>query len=296
MNIQSGASNIKFTGVTSRLNRDFPAKLPSLIYDSFTLSKEAKAKKALFQERKFGVDDYRSMNSVEKSFFGFKIPQDIKQAAAASVDTALFLKEHLDQKYGKGKYVFCCIGTSPSTLARVFEFSGVETKYLPISDMSVCRNESLMKFYSTKVPNYSKFLEEQGISQENVSKSSKTYLFYDYTCSGNSLDNFQVMMNELVGIDADNVLFKSINGELDSCCETDEEYDKHAFRYVQDFMFYNKAEKLGGVPHLMLRHLDEISSCVPSDSIESRQFNFSVMEILSRRGLLRENPQNRFAL
>lgn len=296
MNIQSSAPNVNFSGITSRLNSDFPSRLPSLIYDSFTLSKEAKAKKALFQERKFGVDDYRRMNDVEKSFFGFTVPKEIKQAAVESVETGLFLKEHLDKKYGKGKYVFCCIGTSPSTLARVMEFSGVETKYLPISDMSVCKSKSFMNFYSSKMPNYSKFLEEQGITQENVSKGNKKYLFYDYTCSGNSLDNFQIMLNDLIGIDGDNVLFKSINGDLDSFCETDEEYDKHAFRYVQDFMFYNKAEKLGGVPHLLLRHLDEISGCVPSNSTEARQFNFCVMQLLSRRGVLRENPRNRFAL
>ena len=83
---------------------------------------------------------------------------------------------------------------------------------------------------------------------------------------------------------------------MDSFCEEDDEYDKHAFRYVKEYMLHNKIEKLGGVPHLMLRYIDEISKCVPSNSLEAKRFNFCVMKLLSQRGILKENPKNRFSL
>ena len=61
-------------------------------------------------------------------------------------------------------------------------------------------------------------------------------------------------------------------------------------------MFHNKIEKLGGVPHLMLHQIDKILECLPSDSLEARQFNFCVMRNLENRGVLKENWKNRVAL
>ena len=296
MNIRNNIPVQSFSGINVKFKPNFMPKLSSFMYDTFVLSGEAKKKIDLFQEKKFGIDDYTKMTAVEKSFMDFRCPNEIKRAAADSVETALFMKNHLDEEYGEGNYVFCCIGTSPSGIARAFEFMGVETRYFPISDMSMCRDKSLMRLFSDRATKYARFFQEQGITQEKVEKGDKTYLFYDYTCSGNSLENFQVLVNEDCGIYGDNVLFKSINGELDRFCETDEEYEKYPFQYVREYMFHNKIEKLGGVPHLMLYQIDKILECVPSDSLEARQFNFCVMRNLQKRGILKENWKNRVAL
>ena len=113
----------------------FGVFLPKLPNDTVSFSQNARAQSIFSKTKKFTINDYKRLSPFAISLLRSSCPEEIKKAAKDSVDTGLFLKQHLDKKYGEGKYVFCCIGTSPSGIARVFEFIGVETKYLPISSL-----------------------------------------------------------------------------------------------------------------------------------------------------------------
>lgn len=61
-----------------------------------------------------------------------KAPEEIEEAVMDNIYLADDLKKYLDKKYGENGYIFASIGTPPSLVAKVFEYMGVETKYLPI--------------------------------------------------------------------------------------------------------------------------------------------------------------------
>ena len=197
---------------TPKLNRFFSLPSPTnsfsfkaLQEDTFTLSDKEKQKrdveKLLGEKRKFSIPSYMKLASSDIDKINETIVSRTHNVAERSVDIALDLKEYLDETYGKDSYVFCCVGTSPAGVARAFEFMGVETKYLPISGLTHVRD---FKYYRDLYPKYLEFLSSQGLSKDKIEKSPKTYLFFDYTFTGNSLKIFENMMRSEFGLDTKN--------------------------------------------------------------------------------------------
>ena len=144
--------------------------------DTLSLSEvvilERKINKILSGKKKFDIADYKKLAPTDVDFLKNALPQEIQVAAHNSVNVALDLKEYLDAVYGEDKYVFCCIGTSPTGVARAFEFMGVETKYLPISGLSWLRaGDEEFQYYRMQFPNYKEFLAQQGLTKEQMEKS-----------------------------------------------------------------------------------------------------------------------------
>ena len=146
----------------------------ALQQDTFTLSDKERQKQEvetlLSKKRKFNISSYKKLSSSDIEKINETIVSRTHSAGERSVDIALDLKDYLDKTYGANNYVFCCIGTSPAGVARVFEFMGVETKYLPISGLThVCDFE----YYRNLYPDYLAFLSEQGLTKEKMEKSKK---------------------------------------------------------------------------------------------------------------------------
>ena len=274
-------------------------KLQPLPYDVCELSPSAKIKaqsnRILSRCQKFTIADYKSLTKLEKAVLG-EINPCAKQAAVDSVNVGLKVKEHLDARHGNGNYVFCCIGTSPSGIARVLEFAGVETKYLPISQLYLYDEDDKYHQFADKYPKYREFLEEQGLGAEKVSKSKKDYLFYDYIYSGRSLSVFKKLIGEYFGLNLPNVAVHSADYLCYSACAKKIDPPKYAVDYVDRYMKEQNICSLGGVPHLPLSHIDEIDECRKYESPDAKMFNFFVIDELAKKGLLKNNPRNRSSL
>lgn len=283
-----------------RVRRGFIAdrcdrKLKPLPFDSLYISDEVKLRhrsKSIFsRSQKFNIDDYKSLSRLEKSVLREVNPIS-KQVALDSIQVATKIKQKLDKDYGEGKYVFCCIGTSPSGIARVLEFMGVETKYLPISKLNWLPNVSAWREYSDKFSNYEKFLDEQGISPEKVVNSDKHFLFYDYWQQGMSLIVFEEMMKKHFGLDLPNVSFESVNDLCYRACLENLQEPEYSKRYIQKYMDDMEIEEFGGVPHLPIENIDKIDECKFHENLLAKSFNFFVIDELNRKRLLKKNIKN----
>ena len=167
----------------SAISRQCDRKLLPLRTDSVDLSYDAKitlhAKRIFSRSQKFSIKDYNSLSKLEKTVLR-EASRVYKKSAEDSLKVGLKVKEKLDKYQGEGNYVFCSIGTSPAGIGRVLEFSGAEVRYLPISRLNWLYSVNDWPKFSHKFQKYKEFLAEQGLSSEEVSKSDKNYLFYDF--------------------------------------------------------------------------------------------------------------------
>lgn len=264
--------------------------------DTVQLSNDAKlqlqANRIFSRSQKFSISDYNSLSRLEKAVLR-QVSKPYKQAADDSINVGVKVKEHLDKRYGNGGYVFCSIGTSPAGIARVLEFSGVETKYLPISRLAAYYEDDSYKKFEDKFGPYQKFLDEQGLDSETVSSSGKEYLFYDYISTGRSLDVFKKMMQEYFGLNLPNVNFHSADFLCYSSCAKNIDPPQYAIDYVRKYMRDSEMAEISGVPHLNIQEIDKIDECKKFESMQSKMFNFNVIDALSRKGDLKQNPKNK---
>ena len=267
------------------------------------------------KKRKFDISDFKKLSQAQID--GVKNAKDnveVREKAERDVALALVLKKGLDRDYGDGNYIFECIGTSPSTIARVFEFMGVETHYLPISNFRLFSEndiKSLIKNQERGRKSYSKFLKSQGIDRKQIENSDKVHLFYDYASSGKSLKVFTEILNEFFDIptDRENVKFKTLNSDLffEVCNDEYDEKDIYARQYQYAQMnlmgyIFEELEKCGaadhgGIAHLGfndLIHIDDVKN--NTTGLNSKLYNFFVMDILNQKGLLKENKRNKVSL
>lgn len=267
--------------------------------DTFEMSISSKlnlqAKKILSRTRKFDIDSYNSLSKTERSVL-MATSKEAENAANASLKIGIDVKKDLDRKYGEGNYVFVSIGTSPSGVARVLEFMGVETKYLPISGLSNFWENDSYKDFSLLFPKYKEFLCEQGISKEKIESSDKTYLFFDYTRTGRSLNIFENIMREYFGIDCKNVSYRSFDYECYSSSAKHIDPQKYAIDYIRFYVEQEHIAEFGGVAHLPLWELDNIDQCKKFESENSKKFNFLIIDTLRRKKLLKNNPANNNSL
>ena len=273
--------------------------LPEIPYDSCDLSPNAKiqaqANRIYSRSRKFTIDDYNSLSKLEKSVLR-QASVSCKQAADDSLKVGLKVKEKLDKYHGEGNYVFCSIGTSPTGIARVLEFSGVETKYFPISRLNWLENVDAWQKYSDKFGGYQAFLEEQGLSPEKVVSSNKKFLFYDFVQQGMSLIVFEKMMKNHFGLNLPNVSFNNFNYLCQSACAKKIAPPQYSIDYIENYMNTPNISKYGGVPHLNIEDIEKINDCKKFESLTAKMYNFCVIDELSKKGLLKQNPLNKNSL
>ncbi len=273
--------------------------LPPLSADVVDLSQEAKLKlqsnRIFSRSKKFSIDDYKALTKLEKSILR-RVSSSVEKDAKKSLEMGLKVKENLDKTYGKGKYVFVSLGTSPAGVGRVLEFMGVETKYLPISGLSAFYENEFYRHFYKDTDNYIKFIDEQGISQEKIDNDDKFYLFFDYTRTGRSLDVFKNMMQERFCINSEKIRYKSFDYECYSSSTKKIDPDKHAVDYIKEYVESEEIAYLAGVPHLPLWQIDEVEKCKNFESLTAKKFNFCLIDELSKKGLAKKNPNNDISL
>ena len=274
-------------------------------------------KRILQDKMKFGISDYMKLSSEEKdNIRWYKCERQDFRRAQTNIELALELKESLDKEYGEGNYVFECIGTSPAPIARVFEFMGIETHYIPISslhDYDLEDNKKTINKYPENKKAYGSYLKKQGLSSDMLKDNDKHFLFFDYTYSGNSLKKFEkILQDEFDVPKSDRIKYISLNQKLYSFVgdemsswekkhNTLEDY-VHAshkcqkiINYVDSYFRLSEAANVGGVPHVpiyALNTIDEMETYSPYLWERFQVYNFCVMDKLNEMGLLKQNPLN----
>lgn len=245
------------------------------------------------RKEKFQISDFLALKAEEIIAIKQKAKKKHIKAADINLRLGLEIKQKLDNTYGKDGYVFISIGTSPSLIAKVLEFQGVEVKYLPISDFGNTANIPLDEIYRKyDFKSYFDFVSQQGINKDAVSKSGKKFVFYDYTYTGETLKKIEQLMTEKMGLDKTKTAFRSINEDLINS-NTDNQIVSD---YIADYLEAAYAADYSSVRHLPYSQIEKVEitpeNFSANDKKDPKFFNFLVMEKLKQMGILRQNPNN----
>lgn len=149
---------------------------------------------------------------------------DIHQYAAEAV------RQVFDKEFGRNNYVVIAAGRSLSSISKLLEMKiGKENvKNIPMSNMQrFFTNAEKYDDYSSVIENYKnppqfdefkRYLDQVGLSREQINNSGKKYIIMDYESSGASLDAAYTVLTDdcLLGNEKRNVYSVSIN-DLLSC-------------------------------------------------------------------------------
>lgn len=287
--IVSAPKNISQRRLTGKFTR--PIK-QDVFVKSNEFQRQAFASKILSRDSKFTIDSYDCLSEEENTLLREVADIDTKIAVNSSVDLGLKFKSYLDEKYGEGKYVFVSIGTSPTGIARVMEFTGVETKYLPATDLARVTSEQDIEEHRDKYSVYKKFLKQQGLTKKDIDESGKKYLFYDYTFTGKSLTIFEILMQHEFGITSPNIEYRSLNGDLNLAASAGGNPHRDVCEYIDEYFKDSSMAQYGGIPHLRLDEMDKVFEKKHSYGNAPNLFNFLMIHILNKSGLLKENKKN----
>jgi len=245
------------------------------------------------RKEKLQIADYLALSNEDRLAIRQKAKKRHIKAANININLGLNLKDNLDKMYGKDGYVFVSIGTSPSLIAKVMEYSGVEVKYLPISDFGGRNSYSLDEICKRcDMGQYLDFVSSQGINPDSVLKSNKKFIFYDYTDTGATLRKFRELMVDKMGLDETKIEFRSINQDLEQTAA-----DKNAVKdYISDYLYNAYAADHSSVSHLPYSWIGRVEITPQNFSAHSKKdakfFNFLIMDELNKGGLLTQNPNN----
>lgn len=254
----------------------------------------------LGKKRKFDIDDYRELTTEQKELLHKKYDCGVEYIVDANMRVAENLKKYLDNLYGEDGYIFASIGTSPSGIARYMEFCGVETKYFPASGLKkkllyfqqeLCENQDGLK-------KYIEFLKSQGISREDIEKSNKKILFYDFCYTGNTLRNFEALLKVEANIpDDDKTEFIDISRALIIAGLKNGGDYQTIKNYCDYYMMNSHISSVSGVAHLPINQFKNLDAVIKKETREkAKAYNFILMEKLEAQGKLKENPLNKNTL
>lgn len=243
---------------------------------------------------KFNIQDYKNLSKTEKEFISENIPNEIKELAMVNVGVGIALKQAFDDKYGEGNYKFISLGTSPALTAKVMELMGADVVYLPMSYAhTTCTKHWLQE--SPYIDFYKGYMENIGLTNENLRKENKRGIICDYTVSGRSLELSEFMLKGPLGLDESLLDTYTMNNLIQNSPYIQEDVKD---RYLNELLKKEKAADYCDVPHFSFIdkrpfNLGKINS---SKSLikyfedyrakSSNPYNFSVMKILEDENLL----------
>lgn len=243
---------------------------------------------------KFTIQDYKNLSKTEKEFISENIPNEIKELAMVNVGVGIALKQAFDDKYGEGNYKFISLGTSPALTAKVMELMGADVVYLPMSYAhTTCTKHWLQE--SPYIDFYKGYMENIGLTNENLRKENKRGIICDYTVSGRSLELSEFMLNGPLGLDESLLDTYTMNNLIQNSPYIQEDVKD---RYLNELLKKEKAADYCDVPHFSFIDKRPFNSGKINSSKSlikyfedyraksSNPYNFSVMKILEDENLL----------
>ena len=296
----SAINTIKYLNFPNKMNVTQTFKQSCDTFVKEAKNEEIELPKSIKRTRKFDIQQYNNLSSKEKEEIRERIPEEIKKAAQETIFAGKYIKDTIDKTYGKDKYVFCCVGTSPSGIGRFMEFSGVETKYFPISrfGMNEYFARSVLDVEKKGVTKYVSFLKKQGITQKDINKSDKKYLFIDYCVTGSSLKNFGIILSDKAKIyEPEKIKLLNINDLFKQAYriyKPNEEDADRIIEYIKEYIAKSNIADFAGVPHLNIIDIKNVNKTIKDYSPdEAKLFNFAIIDELNKQGKLKENPLNK---
>lgn len=272
-----------------------------LFTDIFTIKdKEAYNKKisekVLGKTDKVDLDFYNKTTKKERSIISQTIDDKMRDVVDYNFQVGVEFKKYLDKKYGKDKYVFVSIGTSPAGIGKVLQYMGAEVKFLPMSALNADDASEILAKDEKGKKAYKKFLNEQGISTENIKNSDKQYLFYDYAYRGITIKRFEEVLKNIFDVDTDldNVHFIKLNDEIPSVQRNSLWLTRQVSDdYIDKYLRFPYVERYAGMPHLKYNELDKIDDVKKEKhDLETKKFIFETIYKLDKKGVLKNNPLN----
>lgn len=194
---------------------------------------------------KFTIQDYKNLSKTEKEFISENIPNEIKELAMVNVGVGIALKQAFDDKYGEGNYKFISLGTSPALTAKVMELMGADVVYLPMSYAhTTCTKHWLQE--SPYIDFYKGYMENIGLTNENLRKENKRGIICDYTVSGRSLELSEFMLKGPLGLDESLLDTYTMNNLIQNSPYIQEDVKD---RYLNELLKKEKAADYCDVPH-----------------------------------------------
>lgn len=255
---------------------------------------------------KIGITEYKQFNAQEIDVLRNYIlrEKEFIQDRNSIIVLGNIVKTNLDKKFPNG-YVFGSIGGTPAFVGKVLELQGIDVKYCPISGIGKRLllggfEDYVSDLPSGKVSKYNEYLKNINLSNEEIKKSKKTYIFADHTCTGNSLKNFQILLERPeIGIKSDNVHYKSLCQDLILKSQ-----DKSALSLIKFENNYYKLDELmnnyiigrwyrkiySHIERLPVKDIDKVQEVITKqpDHFSYKQMQFALIDYFAQKGLLKE--------
>lgn len=239
--------------------------------------------------RTFTPDDYFAMSSKQIKAVKSAFPE-YRTIAEHQLEYGLKLKDFLEDKYKDQPFVFVSVGRSPDALARVLEYTGIETKYLPISNLKYHDSyRSFMKAHKYDTYYYQSVLKNKGLTPKAMQESGKKYLFYDYSFSGKSYMIFKQLMLDEFNLPKDAVEFNILNDDLAEAINSKGKTEcglspqEFLFTYMQS----QNTEKIAKTPELRAENFRHARSVMSGpEPIKSSIYSFWLIDMLYNSGQL----------
>ncbi len=164
--------------------------------------------KILEKYYQFSVKDFKKLSPLKYNALKFHTSTKFQNELKVMEDMVEMSEKWLDEKYGKGNWVFVSIGRSLEELADSLSYKGHDTKIFPISGIydSGLNAEGIAQQKSFEI--YEEFLKKIGISKEAIEKDGRNYLFTDYCDTGATIQTVKKLLKNHLGINSENVDFK----------------------------------------------------------------------------------------
>lgn len=167
----------------------------------------------------FGLKEYNALTKNEIKTLRNSLDEKLIRDRDTIIMLAEIVKKNLEKKFPEG-YVFVSIGNSPNIIAKALEHQRVDVKYCPVSELKMEQSDFIHNIknrgtYQRGLEVYKNYLDEIGLSQKDINDSNKKICFIDYTFTGNSLKNFETMLNSPeIKLNSPKFKFLSLNNDL----------------------------------------------------------------------------------
>lgn len=167
----------------------------------------------------FGVKEYNALTKNEIKTLRNCLDENLIKDRDTIIMLTQIVKKNLEKTFPEG-YVFVSIGNSPDIIAKTLEHQGLDVKYCPISELKIEQNDFIDKIKTSSafqrgLEVYKNYLDEIGLSHKKINDSNKKICFVDYTFTGNSLKNFEIMLDSpAIKLNSSKFRFLSLNNDL----------------------------------------------------------------------------------
>lgn len=253
---------IKYTSQKTSFKAINPVSIKK---DSFEAGENAQYTRALAKLQDITKEEYETLTENEKNILRAKLEdsnalglpnnQNIKEQVRLHQKAATEIKKAFDTQYGEGNYVVIPIGQSLSSIGKMLsiKIGNENVKNIPMSCMMTfyasgrgfeSYKSRIEKFIHTKhFEDYKKYLEQSGLSKDEINKSNKHYILMDFKSSGDSLKAAYMVLTSdyLLGNDKRNISYAYIC-DLGSTFKNGGHYGDIANSEYKKYSYVNKMD------------------------------------------------------